>query len=363
MTDMENKTTSLKKKRALSHFMFQEMMYDYVTERLDQQRIQAIEVFLEANPYEKEEIESLRESIEYCKRLSKTEITEEFVSEVAAHRPYWMRVVSALDWRKWPDGLRWTAEAMAIAAVAGVIAMLLPLQKIADLAGVNLNTYQLAEVQKESEDQKPIEKSADSPAAVVIDQPPDELSAEQMVAEVKSPAAHEADLPESYDLDDHNHGDEMAEAAPQEPPPNENESESKPKTVVSPITDKTAVKKAEAKQAVQGFLYRAFMTGKDLSTSGPAISDAIRNLGGKKAGKVELGWEKAEHIRYYHFTLPESRYNGLVDRLKNFGPVQIYKDPHWRIMPQGTIRIILEIEDKSENRAPESGSEADENKK
>jgi hypothetical protein len=101
---------------------------------------------------------------------------------------------------------------------------------------------------------------------------------------------------------------------------------------------------AEKKDAkAKGFVYRAFMTLNDLPTLAPKITEEIRSLGGEKAGEVELGWKRGTG-HYYHFALPQSNEERLLEKLRAYGPVRISKDPHPRVMPEGQVRFILWIE-------------------
>jgi len=68
------------------------------------------------------------------------------------------------------------------------------------------------------------------------------------------------------------------------------------------------------------------------------------SLGGQKAGEVQIGWRKPDGS-YFHFSLEEDKLEELKQFMSSYGPVRFYKDPHWRVMPQGKIRIILWIED------------------
>lgn len=93
----------------------------------------------------------------------------------------------------------------------------------------------------------------------------------------------------------------------------------------------------------KGFVYRAFMTLSNLEAVGDQIASDIKELGGTKAGEVELGWRRGTG-RYYHFSLPEANEETILEKLRAFGPVRISKDPHPRVMPQGQVRFILWIE-------------------
>ena len=94
----------------------------------------------------------------------------------------------------------------------------------------------------------------------------------------------------------------------------------------------------------KGFVYRAFMNLDELDTLGPKITQLIQELGGVKAGEVELGWKKGNSVRYYHFSMPEDSQDKLLEQLQTYGPVRISKDPHPRIMPKGQVRFILWVE-------------------
>jgi hypothetical protein len=85
------------------------------------------------------------------------------------------------------------------------------------------------------------------------------------------------------------------------------------------------------------------MTLGDLENIGPKIAEQIRELGGEKAGEVELGWKRGTG-RYYHFAMPETNEKQLLEKLQAYGPVRISKDPHPRVMPEGQVRFILWIE-------------------
>jgi hypothetical protein len=93
----------------------------------------------------------------------------------------------------------------------------------------------------------------------------------------------------------------------------------------------------------KGFVYRAWLNVADVDGLTPKVTDTIRELGGEKAGEVELGWRKGSGS-YYHFSLPEKNEQEVMDRLRAFGRVRFSKDPHPRVMPAGQIRFILWVE-------------------
>ncbi len=95
----------------------------------------------------------------------------------------------------------------------------------------------------------------------------------------------------------------------------------------------------------QGGLFRAVIFVSDLDTVTTRITEKLVDLGGKKAGEVELGWRKSAHVSYYHITLPEDGIQPTKDFLKNFGKLQIEFENHPRQMPTGIKRMILEVKE------------------
>jgi hypothetical protein len=95
----------------------------------------------------------------------------------------------------------------------------------------------------------------------------------------------------------------------------------------------------------QGFLYRSYIKLSNIDASTAKIREKIIQLGGRKAGSVELGWRKGKGS-YFHFTMPEKNYDQLVQMIEEYAGkgVKIQKDKHDRVMPDGVIRFIIEAE-------------------
>ncbi len=70
--------------------------------------------------------------------------------------------------------------------------------------------------------------------------------------------------------------------------------------------------------------------------------EKINSLGGRKAGEVALGWKKAEGS-YFHFTIPEAKYDELTKYLLEYGQLRITKEKHERAMADGIIRLIITV--------------------
>lgn len=113
-----------------------------------------------------------------------------------------------------------------------------------------------------------------------------------------------------------------------------------PPVVVVKAETKIPVKN---KSTTSAGVFRGKMLVTDVQQVQAAVREKIINLGGKKAGEVELGWMKNETTSYFHFSFPEDNKTELENYLKQFGTVQLAFEPHPRVMPKGVNRYIIEI--------------------
>ena len=95
----------------------------------------------------------------------------------------------------------------------------------------------------------------------------------------------------------------------------------------------------------QGGLYRASIQVSDLDTLTARITEKLVELGGTKAGEVELGWKKSPKVLYYHLILPTENVDQAKAFLNKFGRLNIQFENHPRLMPAGSKRMILEVKE------------------
>jgi hypothetical protein len=126
-------------------------------------------------------------------------------------------------------------------------------------------------------------------------------------------------------------------------------------------TDKKPEVKAEKKAAKVGEIFRGFITVDALGMVSDGAAKKILALGGKKAGQVQLGWERDDDERYFHFSLPEKNKKALIDYLSTFGPVRLSSQEHPLVMPEGKIRIILVVKQNPQVSAPIEEAPIEEN--
>jgi hypothetical protein len=350
------------KKRTLSRFLANELLYDYATGNLDKHRVASVDDFLRTSKETQNELEALRLGIEFCDQLSQTETSPELMYKLSQVRSWHSRVLRVVHWRNWPEVTKWTLEALVISLLVAFVAVI-GWPKLAEMLPAPRSDLTLAQVEKEKtkvplppEDQ--LASSENQPAnpsqlfAATDSKQGQSLSSEQV--ETSGKAQAQAAKPR--------------ETAPQEAKSigsqNDKTSPEKPSSVIvtasTEQSQKSAVaasdkptesaklksmKAAPTKPKLKGFVYRVYMDLGNLDYATEQIRTEIQTLGGEKAGKVRLGWRKPKGS-YFHFSLLETNYDTLVDKLKAFGPVRIFKDPHWKVMPEGEIRFILWVEDK-----------------
>ena len=95
-------------------------------------------------------------------------------------------------------------------------------------------------------------------------------------------------------------------------------------------------------KAVSG-LFRGSLRVKDLNETNKKMLAKIVSLGAKKAGEVELGWLKSDHLAYYHFTIPTENIEEANKFYKQLGHLEIKYETHPRLIPAGNKRFIIEV--------------------
>lgn len=303
--------------RIISRFICQELLFDYYCDRLDEERKSAVQTYIKSHPEIQDEIEQIKTATDYCQKLSLTRVTPNYLSQLKEAKTLPQKVRQNLNWRKWPESLRWTFEALTVSVLIAVIAIATPWQKLEVLQILQQKSYEIF-VSKNKTD--PAEK-IDLPKVVDAKVETNEVAIETVKEEEKNKII-----------------------------------DSSQKTLVVAADKPEAVKLVKPSKPVEvalvkkpmGRLYRFMMAAKNSESVSTKTIEKIRQLGGAKAGQVDLGWKKKNPDGYYfHFEMPKANYNELVKTLGGYGPVRIYDNPHERVMPEGQIRIILWIEEKA----------------
>lgn len=316
-------------RQRLTPFLCQEMLYEYATDQLDPERRAAVDECLRNSSESREILKGINQALAYAEELGKVEPSSEMLEQLRESENALSLGRRYSSWKEWPDVLRWaTVCILLVICIAGTVSVI-PWKRLTAIGPRG---------------------TSDSIEIAAVPNP----NAQQIFANTEVPPGESA--PESSgdeEMEESGDAGDEGEVAASAPPPKTvnsptatvaNQPKSTPTATVQLEPTPAPTHKKEAK--AQSFVYRAFMTLGDLENVGDKITNEIEQLGGKKAGDVELGWKRGTG-RYYHFAIGETNEEKLLDRLRAYGPVRISKDPHPRVMPAGQVRFILWIESGS----------------
>jgi hypothetical protein len=362
MTDSSSQEKKKKKPRQISHFLFQEMLYDYLTDELDENRKAAIELHMQENKDSEEEKELMDQTLRYCDHLSATRISEPLFQSLL--RPSGVEGVidQIFDGSAWPDSLRWVVQSIVLSVVVAVVALLLPWEELSDLVpGTRdrvLAEKVIAPTQTSAEQQVSEEGlTEDSTNITDVDSMLEGSQEEQNQnsgprTPQMAPGALVAENQEDDGKVEETKGSTQSSDQAQQKE-DSNKPQDKKFKITSAKSDApkakvttVATKEEVTRNTLKGVLFRMFMEHNKIDEVTPKIVNLIESLGGKKAGKVKLGWRKPNGS-YFHFSIPEEHKATLLSGLKDFGLIQISEEAHWRVMPEGKIRFILMMKDKN----------------
>ncbi|OQW54648.1 MAG: hypothetical protein A4S09_05690 [Proteobacteria bacterium SG_bin7] len=325
MPEIESQTPfkEIVKLKEPSKFFAKEMIFDCMRGHIHADRAAAIEKLVDRDEELKHQKNLIGISSKYCTLLSKIEVSDKFLADVSGTVSVVDKVRTTIIPRNWPVPVKWGLEAFIVSAVVAAVSLalfwtnietLLPQKQEMVLAREKIHKDndaiaitdqgEIAEVHKTLAKQTPAEGATDA-----IEQPGPEKTA-------PAPVETAAKVEEK----------KTAEAEPTTTP-----AATKPSPIVTPAPK------------LKGYVYKQFMNLTDLETIAPEITAKIVELGGEKAGEVELGWKKPNG-RYYHFVMPTGNREILIEFLKTYGALTEVKDPHVRVMPEGEERYILWIE-------------------
>lgn len=313
-------------KRKLTPFLCQELLYDYATGQLDNDRKAAVEEFLRGDQECQRILDSIHKGIEYADKLSATQLKPETLKTLRESENAISLGRRYSSWKQWPEAVRWSLTAIVISSAVAATVAVIPWNRLPNFKGKKSDVIEIAQLTNgnrpvdDNYEPQPGEAVADEGSGDEEIEPPESAPAPTPTPTPKP--ARRTDI--ARQLPAATHADEDPDENMSKDPETESRKETKPK----------------------GFVYRAFMSLSQLEEIGPKITDNIIELGGEKAGEVELGWKRGTG-RYYHFTLPSDNEERLLEKLRGYGPVRISKDPHPRVMPEGQVRFILWVESTS----------------
>lgn len=327
MAQQENKIPLSKKgKREISPFIGHELLYDYLTGGLDKERRAAVEDHVKFSRDAQLDLTKIQNGQAYAESLSGTVVSQPIISQINMPSSYLSVLMQKSNFDKWPQGLKWGLEALVVVVAIVILLTVTPWQKVMQI-GANSGSKEvvLAEVSKNG-------------SAPVVEEKPefvDEGVKEPTAKETTKPVATVAKTPEK------------SAETPTKTPTTVVAKEDSKVAATTPVvtTTSTITGDATAASGGGGFLYRGEIAVTNIEVIGPKISEKIQELGGRKAGSVELGWKKTPASMYYHFTIPEAKYQDLITFLSTYGKPKIGKEKHPRVMPDGIVRMIITVDE------------------
>jgi hypothetical protein len=315
---------SRKDERKLSPFIGHELLYDYLSRNLDPERMKAMDEVVRQNREIQDEIQSLSSALNYVENLADSDVAENILLQVRQPTSYFQGLLQKIRFHDWPHGLKLGLEVLTVTSMLAAGAIFLPWHKL-----VRLNWGQ--------------------PGGVVISELKNEFKTRSQTEEEVAPKQIQTEVPGPAAFQD--------EASPSVPEPPVKVAATKPADQLAPKSDTkapiksagTVVSSTSSKQ--KGSLYRGVISVVNLDATSDKFVEKITELGGRKAGEVELGWKKPEGA-YFHFTIPETKYEELTEYLREYGALKIQKEPHERVMPDGIIRLIISVSESKKKTSP-----------
>ena len=296
--------------REVSNFMGHEMIYDLITHSLDPERTKAVEAFVATSKDAQQDMIKMLNGMQYAERLSETVVSEIILGQISEPSTYLAVLLKKTKFQHWPTSVKWALEALVVVSLMIVISLMIPWDRVAKL--------------------HPFPERKETILA--------EVDKTQQVGDPAKLKSIELSEPAEFSDDDKNKPEPLAKktaeivAAPAPVPTSA--------PTMAPEASKPIPK---TKAAAEGAIYRGQVAVTNLEVVGPKIAEKVIELGGRKAGEVELGWQKTPGEAYFHFTLPEAKYEELLEFLATYGAPKITKEKHPRVMPDGIIRLIVTI--------------------
>lgn len=112
------------KRRKLTPFLAHEMLYDYATDQLDQDRKHAVEEFLKTDRESQTLLANIQNALAYANKLKETKVDPDILVHLREAESAMSLGKKYSSWSEWPEALRWSLTAIGLSAlVAGVVAV------------------------------------------------------------------------------------------------------------------------------------------------------------------------------------------------------------------------------------------------
>lgn len=348
--------------RPLSRFHAEELLYEYAQGTLDSNRTQALEEYLRSDVELQRELARIRRGLGYLDELSGFRTSTESLERIRVSTSFTDRLNDKLRTENWPAGLKLGLESIAVVSVIFVIAIAVPWNSLFEVIQDETSSVTLAEVRRENRTDAP-ETTDETLMEIVKDfvfddegVPESALQSPQktveQIADVPQVAANTAMLIAAKPA--------VAPVLPTTTVPGsaapgadvaQKRSSSSEKIAAQGKAAAAAVAEAAAPRPQdpilnQGYLYRGRLKVTNVEAVTAKLVEYVKTQGGRKAGQVDLGWQKGQGS-YFHFTIPEAKYEELEQFFREYGTLVISKERHPKAMPEGIVRLIVEVDEKN----------------
>lgn len=309
-----------KPKRVLTSFQCQELLYDYITEKLDDERKELVIKTVASDHQIQSDLRAIKNGIEYCDHLGGTRLSDILYDEMTFKSHAWPKWIRFLSIKKWPVSVRWGSEALLASVLIGTVISMIPWNRWLNSFRSHTTNVLIEELAKDKKKMSSNEEEI----------PLKGIEFAALDAQLKK------DLPES------------------EPKNSDVRELTKDEKKGSPQEDQL---KKESVSTTNGYVYMGTtMVIKNLEGVASEIISSLEQLGAIKGGNVSIGWKKPEG-RYFHFIIDEKNYNAMLKIFRKYGPLQVTKISHERVMEKNKMRFIVTLQDKGLEPLPVDSNE------
>lgn len=292
---------SKKSKRELSPFITKELLFDYEIGALDEERMLSVEQALKSSQEIRSELNKVRLGLKFFSGFVGLRPQKTLLDDAIRPNNYSYKIVKLIRFEDWPDIYRWVLEAALASLAIFLIAVVVPWHKLLSMVWNRSTQVVLSEYQKSE------------PVLVPT-------STTVLLTQVDSTKTKEITTVGVVQV--------------------QNDSFVVKTETVKPLIDP---------KVPQGYLYRGSASVGKLELVNPLLISKLNGLGAKKAGQVDLGRLKGRSS-YFHFSVEEGNLAQVKDLFESVGTFSLTKERHERVMPDGVVRIIIEVaEDPEQN--------------
>jgi hypothetical protein len=300
---------SKKGKRELSPFITKEMLFDYEIGALDEERVRSLESALKHSQDLRSELQRVKLGLKFFSDLSILQPKKNLYDKAIVPNSFSYRVMKLIKFEDWPDVYRWALEASLASIAIFLIAVVVPWHKLLSMVWNRSTQVILSEYQKSESEPMP-------------------TTTTMVLAAANLDKSREIIKPESLE---------------------NNRS--------APVKTETVNSSVEAK-IPQGYLYRGTASVGKLAIVNSQLISKLNELGALKAGQADLGRLK-ERSSYFHFRVLEEKLDEVKMLFESMGSLTLTKERHERVMPEGVVRIIIEVKEEPEQNESDGVDSSD----